>query len=186
MRVLRIRGWPFPTAEGAMTSILREQDLKVPIEQAQQSLKEAAGDAFASSTIFEMSEDSNIDCINQAVDELDSVNEFLETNMAILFHYTAQMLDKVGPGPDVFVVARRRAPLALEYVTDVLRQLKRHSKYKGQTIFAVEQDGNAIAMRDGDVISLGKYVGKAIESMITTQILYQFSDKIEKAFKEKQ
>ena len=171
-----------------MTQSVREQDLKVPIGQAQQSLKEAAGDAFVSSTILdlEMSEDSNIECTIQAVDELDSVNEFLETNMAILFHHTVQMLDKVGPGPDVFVVARRRAPFSVEYVTDVLRQLRRHSKYKGQTIFAVEQDGNAIAMRDGDVISLGKYVGKAIESMITTQILYQFSDKIEKAFKEKQ
>ena len=56
------------------------------------------------------------------------------------------------------VALPRYAPFSVEYVTDVLRQLRRHSKYKGQTIFAVEQDGNAIAMRDGDVISLGKYV----------------------------
>ena len=191
MKVLRRRIWPWPIIEGVMTQWMVEEDLNLSIEEARQSLREAAGDAFVSDTIFEMSEGSSMECVTHAIDELDAVNELLENNMAILFHYTASMLDKVGSGPDVFLCSKRRAPFNIGYMTDVLKQLRRHSKYKGQTIVAVDHDGNAIAMRNGDVRILSKDVGIEIESFKTSgipskdQLPFRIRQKIDKAFEER-
>jgi len=176
-----------PSTDSAMTQAIRVDSLSVPIEQAINSIRLNVGDALVTNSMLVMNESSSDKDICNALNEADESTENIETNMAILFHYTAQLFGQIGQGG--LVVARRRAPFGRDNLADVLHQLKWHSKYMWHLIIGIDQEGNALAMHDGIVLQLKNSVREEIESQSVTlapgahvKCQFTFEEEVRKEF----
>lgn len=126
-----------------LTWIVRGIDLDVAIKNAALDFEMIHTEVFVVTDIFDVTEDEFNDeakLIHRGLSRLkDSARELEERNMAISFYWNAAQLRFVSE--EGLLANPSPAPLSVEQLKTIARQLRAHPNYKKQTITMVTREG---------------------------------------------
>jgi len=146
MKVLRSTMYEPSAIVPHPTAIAREADLKLPIDEAILGM-EMPG-VLVLGEVFESDIEDKTLLTQEALKRYMPRRE-REENQALLFYWDAEMLERTRPTG--IISGTQPAPLNVEEITTVLRQLAKHPSYKGQTVIAISEDYKMVRMKAGKV-----------------------------------
>jgi hypothetical protein len=150
MRV--VRATVYVTPDNGKTLILRADALKVSVEKYVEEMQygEGAGGALVICDVFDHpTEDPLPYEITKASWDRYLDQRERERNQAILYFWDAAQLPRIRAGG--FLSGTTPAPLTVEEIHTVLRQLAKHPDYNAQTIQVISEDAKLVRMKNGDV-----------------------------------
>jgi hypothetical protein len=135
--------------------VMREQDATRPLEDVADEMNKVACSGFVINDIFEVDDETYQNfpkCVVAGINRLahNSVRSIEEKRMAIAYFWNASMLSIASANG---VLANPKpAPLSVEQLKVVARQLCRHHSYKGQVIIMIANDGDIVRIKDGMIL----------------------------------
>lgn len=146
MKVLRSTMYP-PSIDEPITVVVSERSLRVSIEQAAAEVEQPG--MFVVNDIFESFTADDVKLTLEGA-ERQRANAENERNMAISYYWNAATLTKVIEGGSL--TNPQPAPLTVEQIQVVLRQLHRHPSYRKQTVMCVSRDFRFVTLHaDGSI-----------------------------------
>jgi hypothetical protein len=137
-----------PPPDPPITTVAREHDLNVSIEEAAKVQSDFPG-GFVICDIFELpGKPSMIEATMRAVELLEAAQE-RESNMAITYYYEAAHLRYTAPHG--VLAMTMPTPLSAEDLAVPLRQLANHPDYRNHTIIAISHDSQVVELRNGEI-----------------------------------
>src|SRR5262245_8668071 len=128
MKVLRSTVYP---PEGVpLTVVMRDTDIKVPVEQA--ATMNQPPEALVVHDIFTVEDGSSIVEATFEGEERARLQRKHENNMAVLFYYNAAQLERIVDGG--VLVNPAPAPLSADNIAAVFDQLREHPSYTNQRV----------------------------------------------------
>lgn len=148
MKILRTSRFLDPVRP-PLTTVLRECDLTVPIDEARAAQDHLPG-AFIVTHVFDLAGEPSIAEATRAATCY--IRPQVEQDMAILYHYDATSLVRCTAGG--VLTATRPAPLSAEDITEVFRQLRLHPSYKQQHVIAISRDFQIVTLDTAGIRSI--------------------------------
>jgi hypothetical protein len=137
-----------PGGETPITMVMREEDLKVSLEEAAKEQEEIPG-AFVICDIFEIPGEPTIEDVTFKALELQQAAAEREQHMALTYYFEAAYLPRTPPGG--VLTMTKPAPLSTDDLVVPLRQLAHHPDYDNHTVIAISHDHKIVELRGGKV-----------------------------------
>jgi len=147
VRILRVTRYSSP--ESRATTIVREHDITVSIEEAIKQLT-APSVGFIVSEVFEMAGAPSIEEAAFEAEKRRRLGAFDEDNQAICYYWSVMQL-RLLKG-DGLLGMKDPSPLSVAQLEVVLRQIAQHANYQRQTIVAIASDARIVKMRGGEIL----------------------------------
>jgi hypothetical protein len=149
--VLRSTLYTSPDDRSPFTLVVRASDLARPIREAADTLeRDAAAWGFVVNDIFEVGDGVYADAVRTTLTgsgRLDGERKTDERHMCISYFWNLDQLERVNPRG--VLVNPGCAPLTVDQLQVVMRQLARHPHYKDQTLIFRARDNQVVTFREG-------------------------------------
>lgn len=154
MRVLRITSYG-GIAEPPMTMVVREPDITVPLEEAQQIMDQPP-DMFIITEIFEA--DDSLDLAGAAAEAILRYDTFAhdERNMSVLYWWMTRYFPLMAN--EGVIGTQRPSPLSADACALVFRALAQRSDYRSFKLLTHTEEGDIVEYRSGQVFINGDEV----------------------------
>jgi hypothetical protein len=146
MKALRSTIYMSPSE--AKTMFVREDALAAPISDTTTAEVEVPG-AFVISEVFEIDASIDMSALAKIAQQKLRVRARREQDQATLYYWDMHALAHVRA--DGVLTATEPAPLSVDEIKVVLRQIAKHPMYEGQIVMAISEDLKIVRMKAGKV-----------------------------------